>query len=194
MLAKEVSIFSTAFDEKLDALKSLEAKASEMEHGIRKEIHVNLAEDPVFYASLRERLEQIIEDRKQKRIDAARQLELLEGLVKEARGRAKEAEDVGLTPVAYAIYGLVTNGTGIGVAEPRASYGKLDESKKELAALLEETVEAETTIIDWVRKDDVHREMRKKLKRQLRAAGYAAEQTETIAAQLVELLKVRKGR
>jgi hypothetical protein len=36
--------------------------------------------------------------------------------------------------------------------------------------------------------------MRKKLKRQLRAAGYPPEQLDELAAQLVELLKVRKGR
>jgi type I restriction enzyme R subunit len=194
ILVKEVSIFTKAFDEKLDALKTPEAKASEMEHGLKKEIHVNLAEDPVFFASLRERLEQLIEDRKQKRIDAAKQLELLEAMVKEVRGRAKAAEDLGLSSVGVAIYGIVTGGPVLGVAEPEAPYGKLDESKKELATLLEETVEPETKIIDWVHKDDVHREMRKKLKRQLRAAGFATEETEPIAGQLVELLKVRKGR
>lgn len=69
-----------------------------------------------------------------------------------------------------------------------------DAGKKELATLLEESVEPETAIIDWARKDDVHREMRKKLKRQLRASGYASEQLDAIAAQLVDLLKVRKGR
>ncbi|MFN9812537.1 MAG: type I restriction endonuclease subunit R [Deltaproteobacteria bacterium] len=194
ILVKEVSIFSKAFDDKLDALKSPEAKASEMEHGLKKEIHVNLAEDPVFYASLRERLEQIIEDRKAKRIDAAKQLELQEVLLREMRGRAQAADDVGLTPAAYAIYGLVTGSAAGGVAEAQAPYGKLDDSKKELATLLEESVEPETAIIDWARKDDVHREMRKKLKRQLRAAGYPPEQLDELAAQLVELLKVRKGR
>jgi type I restriction enzyme R subunit len=106
------------------------------------------------------------------------------------RGRAKAAEDVGLTPVAYAIYGLITGG----VAEAQAEYGKLDDSKKELATLLEESIEPETAIIDWARKDDVHREMRKKLKRQLRASGYAPDQLDAIAGQLVDLLKVRKGR
>ncbi|MCC7541183.1 MAG: type I restriction endonuclease subunit R [Deltaproteobacteria bacterium] len=190
ILVKEVSIFSKAFDEKVDALKTPEAKASEMEHGLRKAIHVNLGDDPVFYASLRQRLEQIIEDRKQKRIDAAKQLELLDALVKEMRGRAKAAEDVGMTPVAYAIYGIITT---TGIAEPVPRYQRIDESKKELATLLEETVEPETTIIDWIHKDDVHREMRKKLKRLLRASGYEPDRVETLAGQLVDLLKVRKG-
>ena len=191
ILVKEVSIFSKAFDEKLDALKSPEAKASEMEHALRKEIHVRLEEDPVFFASLRERLEQLIEDRKQKRIDAAKQLEMLDVLVKETRGRERAAEDVGLTPVAYAIYGMLV--TGVAEAAP-PPYGTLDEPKKELATLLEEAVEPETAIIDWIHKDDVQREMRKKVKRQLRAASYEAERAETIAEQVVALLKVRKSR
>ena len=68
------------------ALKSDEARASEMEHAIRNEIHVKLEENPAFYPSLRERLEKIIEDRKAKRIDAAQQLKLFEALTGEMRG------------------------------------------------------------------------------------------------------------
>jgi len=41
-----VNIFSGEFEAKLDALKSEEAKASEMEHAVRHEIHVKLEEDP----------------------------------------------------------------------------------------------------------------------------------------------------
>ena len=40
-----------------------EARASEMEHAIRHEIHVRLDENPAFYESLREKLQKIIEDR-----------------------------------------------------------------------------------------------------------------------------------
>ena len=45
------------FEEKIRKLGSNEARASEMEHAIRHEIHVKLDEDPAFYSSLRERLE-----------------------------------------------------------------------------------------------------------------------------------------
>ena len=73
----KVQIFSTEFEEKIDALKTDEAKASEMEHAVRHEINVRVEENPVFYRSLRERLEEIIKERREERIDAARQLSLL---------------------------------------------------------------------------------------------------------------------
>jgi type I restriction enzyme R subunit len=49
-------------------------------------------------------------------------------------------------------------------------------------------------IIDWVHKDDVQREMRRLIKRQLRVPGYAPEQQEALAEPVVELLKRRSGR
>jgi type I restriction enzyme, R subunit len=66
ILVKQVSLFTPEFEEKLKALRSEEARASEMEHAIKNEIHVKLDEDPAFYSSLRERLEKLIEDRKAK--------------------------------------------------------------------------------------------------------------------------------
>jgi len=110
LLVKEVSIFSREFEEKLAALKSPEAKASEMEHAIRHEIHVRLEENPAFYQSLRERLEQIIEERKQERIDAAKQLQLFQNLIKEVRDEAGAAQRAGLSDFAYAIYGILHDG------------------------------------------------------------------------------------
>ncbi|MBK8264627.1 MAG: hypothetical protein IPK80_25195 [Nannocystis sp.] len=68
-----MALFSPEFEQRLEASKSAEARASEMEHAIRDEIHVHLEEDPAFYRSLRERLEQIVADYKARRIDAAKQ-------------------------------------------------------------------------------------------------------------------------
>ena len=104
---KKVSLFTPEFDDKLKALKSDEARASEMEHAIRHEIHVKLEENPAFFSSLRERLEQIIEDRKAKRIDAAQQLKLFQEVTKDIKGHAEAAEKLGLTETGFAIYGLL---------------------------------------------------------------------------------------
>ncbi len=52
-----MSLFGKEFEEKLAARKTPEARASEMEHALRHEIHVRLEENPAFYTSLRERLE-----------------------------------------------------------------------------------------------------------------------------------------
>jgi type I restriction enzyme R subunit len=194
ILVKQVSLFTPEFEEKLKALKSNEAQASEMEHAIRHEIHVKLEENPVFYTSLRERLEQLIEDRKAKRIDAAEQLKLFEDLRKELRGHADAAEKAGLSETGFAIYGILAEPKPLAAAEPRAAYGIIDDAKRELASLLEEQLEPQVTIVDWTRKDDVQREMRKRIKRQLRAAGYKDEKIEPMAESIVDLLKRRRAR
>ena len=64
ILVKEVPLFSPEFEEKIGALATDEAKASEMEHAIRHEISVHVEENPAFYQSLRERLEALIEERR----------------------------------------------------------------------------------------------------------------------------------
>lgn len=195
ILVKQVSLFTPEFEEKLKALKSDEARASEMEHAIRHEIHVKLEENPVFYTSLRSRLEELIANRKAKRIDAAQQLKLFEDLRKELRGHADAAEQAGLSETGFAIYGLLTQPKPMKVAEPRGTpYGRLDDSKRELASLLEEQLEPQVNLVDWAQKDEVQKEMRKRIKRQLRAAGYKAEAIEPMAENIVDLLKRRRGR
>jgi type I restriction enzyme, R subunit len=195
ILVKQVSLFTPEFEEKLKALKTDEARASEMEHAIKDEIHVKLDEDPAFFTSLRERLEQIVEDRKTKRIDAAQQMTLFEALKADLRGRANAAESIGLTVTGLAIYGMIARPKALKVGEaPGPGYGAVDEPKRELAALLEEQLEPQAAIVDWVHKDDVQREMRRLIKRQLRAAGYEAEAIEALAEGVVDLLKRRSGR
>jgi type I restriction enzyme R subunit len=193
ILVKQVSLFTPEFDQKIKALKSDEAKASEMEHAIKNEIHVKLDEDPAFFSSLRERLEKLIEDRKAKRIDAIQQLKLFEQLRSELRGHEQAAESVGLSATAFAIYGLVAEPKPLVAAEGKsAAYGQIDESRRELAALLEEQLTTQVGIVDWQRKDDVQREMRRLIKRQLKAASFPADKVEAVAESVVDLLKRRQ--
>jgi type I restriction enzyme R subunit len=191
---KQVSLFTPEFEDKLKALKSDDARASEMEHAIKNEIHVKLEENPAFFSSLRERLEQIIEDRKAKRIDAAEQLKLFEVITKDLKGHAGAAEKLGLTETGFAIYGLLAepkagqlkDGTG-------AAYATIDEPKRELAALLEEQLEPQAVIVDWAHKDDVQREMRRLIKRQLRAANTPQDKIDALAESVVDLMKRRRA-
>ncbi len=198
ILVKQVSLFTPEFEDKLNALKSDEARASEMEHAIKHEIHVKLDENPVFFTSLRERLEQIVADRKAKRIDAAEQLKLFEVVKAELRGHAQAAERVGLSETGFAIYGLLVEPAVSGAskaAEPRAQYGNapVNDAKKELAAILVEQLAPQVSIVDWQQKEDVQREMRRLIKRQLRAAGYGADKIDPLAESVVGLLKRRRG-
>lgn len=190
VLIKQVSLFSPDFEHKLAALKNDEARASEMEHAIQHEIHLRLEEDPAYYLSLRERLEQIIEDRKARRIDAARQLALFEQVRRDMGGRARAAEEVGLSETGLAMYGLLASRDAGRAAE---GGGALDEGRRALASLLEEALAPHTDIVDWVRKDEVQRQMRRSIKRQLKAAQYGPEEVERLAGLIIDLLKARKG-
>jgi len=192
ILVKSVNIFSGEFQSKLDALKSDDAKASEMEHAVRHEIHVKLEEDPAYYQSLRERLEEIIEDRKQERIDAAKQLSLLQRLVDDVRGQSKAAEGAGLSETGYAIYGLLK-----GAQLNRIAEGAIDhnyERVREVAAAIESALEPHVAIVDWTKKYDVQREMRRHIKRALPIEMYGKTEQENVAEAIVDLLKVRKKR
>jgi type I restriction enzyme R subunit len=196
ILVKQVSLFTPEFEEKLKALRTEAARASEMEHAIKNEIHVKLEEDPAFYSSLRERLEKLIEDRKAKRIDAAQQLKLFEALRTELRGHNEVAESLGMSETSFAIYGLIAEPKPMVLAEPRGPvYGaKVDEAKKELAEILEEQLAPQVGIVDWATKDEVLREMRRLIKRQLKAASVPETKRETMAESIVDLMKRRRPR
>ncbi len=191
ILVKQVNLFTPEFEQKLAALKSDEARASEMEHAIRDEIHIKLDEDPVFFSSLRQRLEQIIEDRKARRIDAAEQLKLFGTLQADMKGRAAAAQRLGLSETSYAIYGLLTAKTHLlNAAEQRPVY----ESQRELAAIFEDTLRPQTELVDWSEKEKVQKEMRRLIKRQLRASQYSEDQIDPLAEEIVDLLKRRQGK
>ena len=137
ILVKEVQLFSPEFDEKVEALKTDDAKASEMEHAIRHEINVRVEENPVFYESLRERLEEIIEQHRLERLDAAEQLKLFANLREELQGEQSRAQDIGLEARGYAIYGLLEQTRPEMVQEPTAPYNA---ANRDLASLIDESV------------------------------------------------------
>ena len=254
VLVKEVRLFSPEFEEKLDALGTDAAKASEMEHAIRHEINVRVEENPALYQSLREKLEAIIEERRLERLDAARQLSLLDGLREEMKGERTLARAAGLGARGFAIYGLLERclperqrlegdlperslpqpqrlegrlperrvserqrlegdlpGRNLSQPQPQqpmavgeeaAPYdatacnarGRAPASLADLASLIDQEVAPFTELVDWWQKDDVQRRMRSRIKRRLRAARVDADAVESLAADIVDLARVRAGR
>ena len=188
ILVKEVQLFSPEFDEKVEALRTDEAKASEIEHAIRHEISVRLEANPAFYESLRERLEAIIAERRQERLDAAEQLSLLNGLREELKGEQGQARDIGLDASGFAIYGLLERRRPAQVTDGEGDY---DTANRDLASLIDESIEPYTALVDWQQKDDVQRQMRSRIKRHLRATGIGAESVDALAAEIVDLARSR---
>ena len=191
ILVKEVQLFSPEFEEKVAALATDDAKASEMEHAIRHEINVRVEENPVFYQSLRERLEAIIAERRQERMDAAEQLSLLSSLRDDLKDEQTRAQDIGLDARGFAIYGLLERQRPGKTKEKTATY---DVANRDLASLIDEAIMPFTDLVDWQQKDDLQRQMRSRIKRQLRAGGIDADTVESLAADIVDLAKVRSDR
>jgi len=194
-LLDPVSIFSRKFDEVVD-LKSPEAKASEIEHAIRYEIHVRQDEDPVFYQSLKERLMKIIEERKKERISAIEELKHLQALVDEMRNIGKVAHDLGFSELEYALYRILADNKSepekepLMVRESPVQYGKDKDDYKDLTLAIMESL-AKLAVIDWIHKEDVQREMRKQIKGILRAKGYQFDEMEVLTAKIMDLARVR---
>ena len=191
ILVREVQLFSPEFDEKVEALETDDAKASEMEHAIRHEINVRVEENPAFYQSLRQRLEEIIEQRRLERLDAAQQLSLLNSLREDLKGEQAKAQDIGLDARGFAIYGLLKEGRPIQAGEKTVPY---EAANRELASLIDEAVAPFTELVDWHQKEDVQREMRSKIKRLLRAGGISPKAVDALAVEIVDLAKVRTDR
>ena len=76
---------------------------------------------------------------------------------------------------------------------PEIRNEPVDEPKRELAGLIEEAVAEQTGIVDWIRKDDVKREMRRKIKRLLKDADYTPEHREMLAQTIIQILQARTG-
>lgn len=195
-LLPPMSILAPEFEEEIRKLGSDEARASEMEHAIRHEIHVRMDESPVFYQSLRERLSQIIEDRRQSRIDAAEQLRLLGTVVQDLKNVHRTAEAIGLDESGLAIYELLGTATDAGGGRANGTAGgggPVDGVRREQAAQILAELQ-ELTIVDWVHKEDVQRRMRQAVKRNLRGSNFPREQIESLTARLMDLARVRLAR
>ena len=97
---------------------------------------------------------------------------------------------MGLEARGFAIYGLLEKQRPITAREDSPVY---DEANRDLASLIDEAVAPFTELVDWWQKDDVQRQMRSRIKRQLRASGVAGDAVENLAADIVDLAKVRSG-
>lgn len=186
VLLAPVNILDDKFHEEIEKLGSTRAKASRMEHAMSRTITIKLHEDPVFYESLQERLERIIEERRLERIDDVREYQLLSSLREDLRkGQSETADALGLDENSFAVFGLLSQrwvaSLGTGVPESKLT---------DLAGAIFETLQEEA-VIDWQSKEDTQREMRRKLKRQLRLADCPAEKIEELTTAIMDLARVR---
>ncbi len=187
-LLEPVSILSKEFEKEMAKLASDRAKALRMRHALKHTISVKLNEDPALYESLKERLERIIADKKISRIDDVAEFKLLSGIANTMREQEKQQRHVSAEARPF-FHALVK-----AVAVDEENLVKEDGvSEAELSGLAEKLIESlrDVAVIDWRKKAEVQREMRKAIKRQVRMQyAIPQEKVESLTLALMDLARV----
>lgn len=184
ILLEPLSILDPAFHKKvIDNLPTPEAKAHEMEHALRHEIRIRHEQNPAGWTSLRQRLDELIQAYKQMRLTLADLLKELASLRDAASDLATGTNTAGLSPTVLAFRTQLT-----------AILDADGHETERMTALAESVVDVleRLKVIDWQVKEDVQREMQKRIRRQLRVAGITeAGSLDRITGELMRLARVR---
>lgn len=172
-----IDILSNKFEKRIEEEKTTEGKAAEMEHAIRHEIRVKLEENPVYYTSLKERLEELLQRRKERQTDIEDMLAELRNMVNDMRNTAEKSQEHGFTREQYPFYQMLEN--------EMPPYEDIEDLKA-LTHLITDTI-LEETVVEWTKKEDVKREIRKKIKKQLRVSPCPKDKLESLTQQLIDL-------
>lgn len=162
-----------------------EAKASEMEHAIRKHCTVHHDEDPAFYQSLSEKVEGLI-DQYQDQWDKL--AEELEKLREEAiKGRQKGEE--GMSKEATTFYDHIANEAFEGGEVPAQAKPKMKELMESVVDVLQDSIGS----IDFWSNADKQKKTRSQIKTALTLTGIDELKTkrERIAVEIMKLAKNR---
>lgn len=180
VLHEPIDILSNKFEQQLAEVTTPEAKAAEMEHAIKHEIKIKIEENPVLYTSLRERLEALIQRRKDRQMTIEDLLEEYRQMVEEMRNTAQKGQEQGFTREQYPFFQML---------EQQLPDEEDKEVLKELTHIITENIQ-DQVVLEWTEKEDVKREMRKKIKRQLRASKCPKDKLEGLTQQLMDLAEV----
>ncbi|MGJ9458524.1 type I restriction endonuclease subunit R [Oceanobacillus sp. CF4.6] len=150
-----ITLFDQDYQSKLETLQSDEAIASNMEHAVKHVVSVKMDDNPVYYTSLLERLQQILEDTRNSWAERKKQLEEFINTVE--TGETEEADRLGLSKREYAFFEVIKKH----LHEPdEVSTSQVKESSelyisqeiinlsKEIAHNVADIV-AESWVVDW---------------------------------------------
>ena len=183
-ILEPISITAPDFPEKLEIKGSSRAKASHMEYAIRQTITEKVARDPAFYGSLKERLEGLIAEHRKELMDEAQFLKELLELGEKERERVSFARSLGMEDAReFSFYGLL---------HPFRKIMFLDSDEKQVASAKEIVrIIRDRTVIDWAEKQDIQKEMRREIKKCLRAKGCPKGKIEPLSREIVSLARIQ---
>ena len=182
-ILEPISITAPDFREKLEIKGSSKAKASHVEYAIRQTINEKIATDPAFYGSLKERLENIIEEDRRERKDEAKLLLNLMDLGNKEKERDTYSKSLGFKNVGeFSFYGLLLP----------FRKSMFSDSEGDHVAFTKNIIQSikEKRVIDWTEKEDIQREMRREVKRLLRSKGFQEDHIEPLTRETLNLARI----
>ncbi len=152
-----VELLSEDFIEKLNqhAAGNVEAKASEMEHAIRKHCTVHHDEDPAFYKSLSDKVEHLIDEYQGQWERLAEELEKLRGEAIQGRKQGEE----GMSREATTFYQHIANEAFENGEVPKAARPKM----KALMESVVEVLQGSIGSIDYWNNSDKQKKTRSEI-------------------------------
>lgn len=181
-----VELLSENFLEQLNqhSAGNSEAKASEMEHAIRKHCTVHNDEDPAFYKSLSEKVEQLIEQYQDQWDKLAEELEKLRTVAVEGRKQGEE----GMSKEATTFFEHIAN-EAFGGTVPDSAKAKMKELMESVVEVLQHSIGS----IDFWQNSDKQKRVRSEIKTALTLTGIDELKLnrERIAVEIMKLAKNR---
>ncbi|MCV0401224.1 MAG: type I restriction endonuclease subunit R [Nitrosopumilus sp.] len=163
----------------VESYGSTKTRASVIEKKARKVIEENESKNPAYYKSLRLRLEEIIEQLKHAKFEDAKSFNQLQGLLTELFTEEEKSKSIGFdTKVKFAIFSSLEK-----------VFNK--EQAKKLTFKISDSIEP-LQVIEWSKKENIQKEMRVKIKDILYDQDLDAEQVQTLAVEIVDLMKANE--
>lgn len=182
-----VELLSTDFIDQLNqhAQGNPEAKASEMEHAIRKHCTVHHDDDPAFYRSLSQKVENLIDQYQDQWEKLAEELEKIRS---EAITGRQQGED-GMSQEATTFYAHIANEAFANGEVPAAAKPKMKALMEAVVETLQDTIGS----IDFWNNSDKQKKTRSEIKTALTLTGIAElkRNRERIAVEIMKLAKNR---
>jgi len=171
-----------------------------MEHAIKKEASVKMEENPVFYQSLKERLEEIIEQSKNGRLNFTEQIKEMEDIIGDMRNVKTKAQKLGFNQKEYAMYELlvaeIEREPEDRVAEDPDLYAvgdsddiQVNEKIKKLTQKLMSQIKEYTEIDLWKEKSEILQKMRKTIKVNLLGYREYKSKLEDVTTKIMKLAR-----
>ncbi len=182
-----VELLDEKFIEKLNQNSSGndEAKASEMEHAIRKHCTVHHDEDPAFYKKLSEKVENLITQHRDDWSRLASELEKLRTVAIEGRVKGED----GMSREATTFFEHIANEVYPGGEVPKSDHADMKSLVEDLVEIMQETIGS----IDFWSNADKQKRLRSQVKRALMVSkiDVLKEKRERITVEVVQLAKNR---